>query len=172
MPVDESARLDEGHRGQRALGNIVVQVRGVLDMRLADVRIGHDRGVVLERVADVAVLVALLTDRPVVELVRIGHVVVPLVPVVLPRNMRRQEAVADAGRGGGWNGEHGVVRIGVGVGVAAVAEVARVIVVQQVVVPWLAARIDRSRKRLQVFHDRRHARLREIRAVGVGAAAV
>ena len=70
------------------------------------------------------------------------------------------------------NREHGVVGVGVGEGVVAVAEVARVVVVQQIVVARFAARIDGGRKRLQVVHDRGDARLGRVRAVGVGAAAV
>ena len=62
--------------------------------------------------------------------------------------------------------------IGVGVGIVAVAEVSGVVVVQQVIVARLAARIDRPRQRLQIVHDRANAGLRGVRAVGVGAAAV
>ena len=57
MAVHEAAGLDEGNRGQRAVGDVRVQVRRVLDVGLADAGVRHDRRVVLERVADVAVLV-------------------------------------------------------------------------------------------------------------------
>ena len=57
-------------------------------------------------------------------------------------------------------------------GIVAVAEIARIVVVEQVVVARLAVRIDRSRQRLEIVHDRSDARLVLIRAFGIGPAAV
>ena len=72
----------------------------------------------------------------------------------------------------GRNGEDGVVGAGVGVGVVAVAEEARIVVVEQVVVAGIAIGLHGMRKRLQVIHDGGNTWLRHVCAVGVGAAAV
>ena len=148
MAVDQSARLDERDRRQRAVLRCRVYrlaVSWICAVRISGVR--HDRGVVLERIADVAVLVGVRADGPVVELVGVGDVVVPLIAVVLPGDVVREQVVADAGGRGGRNGEHRVVRVRVGVGVVAVAEVAGVVVVEQVVVARFAVRVDRTRQR-------------------------
>ena len=135
--------------------------------------IGHDRGVVLERIADVAVLIGVRADGAVVELIGIGHVVVPLIAVVLPGNVVREHVVADAGHGGRRNGEDGVVGAGVGIGVVAVAEVAGVVVVQQVVVAGFAARRRwAARARRGSSRSAATPGWVVIGAVGVGAAAV
>src|SRR6202034_2363820 len=151
---------------QLAVRNVRVKVGGVLDMSGADSRIGHDRGVVLEGVADVAVLVGVLADRTIVQLVRIVHIVVPLVAVVLPGNIVLDHVVADAGHRRRRNGEDRVVGIGIGVGVLAVAEVAGVVVIQQIVAALLAMRRDRSREHVEVPDDRRDAGLGDVLAVG------
>ena len=44
----------------------------------------------------------------------------------------------------------GVRRVLVGIGIVAVAEIARIVIVQQIVVALFAARIDRMWKRLQI----------------------
>ena len=66
----------------------------------------------------------------------------------------RNQRVTNALDGRRWNGEHGVVRVGVRIGVVAVPEVARIVIVQQVVVALFAVRIDRTGKRLEVIHNR------------------
>ena len=80
--------------------------------------------------------------------------------------------VADAARGGRRNREHGVESGFVGEGIFALAEVAGIVIVQQVVVAHFAVRIHGVRKRLEIFHDRGDSRLRGVGAVAVGAAAV
>src|SRR5277367_5854680 len=139
-------------------------------MRVANRRVGHDRGVVLEGVADVAVFVGVFSDGPVVQLIRVVNVVVPLVAVVLPRNLRLEQSVADAGDGRRRDGEDRVVGVGVGVGVVAISEVSRVVIVQEIVVVFLAACRDRRAQRLQIFNNGTNAGLCFVRAVGVGAA--
>src|SRR5580700_5237847 len=57
MAVHEPARLDERDGGNVAGCDVIVELAGVLEVRAADGGVGHDGGVVLERVADVAVLV-------------------------------------------------------------------------------------------------------------------
>ena len=89
-------------------------------------------------------------DGPVVELVGIGHIVVPLIAVILPRDIGRDEVVSNARDGGRWNGENGVVRIGVRERVVTIPEVAWIVIVQQVVTARLAVRIDRVRQRFQI----------------------
>ena len=90
MAINQSAGLDEGNCGERAVLDVLIQVGRVLDMRRADGRIGHDRGVILERAAGVAVFVRILSDSRIVQLIRIRHVVVPLVAVVLLPSLTAQ----------------------------------------------------------------------------------
>jgi hypothetical protein len=106
VTVDIAAGLDDRDRGQRVAGDIRVQVDRVLDVRLHLLRMRHDGRVVLERVADVAVLVGVRAVGAVVQLVRIVDVVVPLVAVILPGDVLLVERVADAGddEGGMVNG--------------------------------------------------------------------
>ena len=84
MAVHQAAGLDEGNRGQSVVGDVVVEVERVLHVVGAGVGAGHDLKIVLERVADVAVLVGGFADGAVIELVGIGDVVVPLIAVILP----------------------------------------------------------------------------------------
>src|ERR1022692_4936186 len=113
MTVDEAARLDEGNRRERAIRDFLVKIRDILDVRRTDRGIGHDRRVVLERIANIAVLVGVRADRAVVQLIGVADVVVPLVPEILPRNVGADEAVSDAGRRRRWNREHGILGIGI-----------------------------------------------------------
>src|SRR5271163_381090 len=120
MAVDEAAGLDERNSGKLAVGDVGIQVCSVLDVRLANRFVGHDGSVVLERVADVAVLVRVgnglaqevgRAGSPVVDLVFIlgnisgftwrasSRVVVPLISVILPRNVLGEKFVANAARG-------------------------------------------------------------------------
>ena len=80
--------------------------------------------------------------------------------------------VADAARGGRRNREHGVESGFVGEGIFALAKVAGIVIVQQVVVAHFAVRIHWVRKRLEVFHNRGDSRLRGVSAVAVRTAAV
>src|SRR5579863_1469328 len=133
-------------------------------------RVRHDGGVVLERVADVAILVGSRAVAPVVELVRVVHVVVPLVAVVFPGGIGVVKVIADAGRGRGRYGERRVRRTLIGERVVAVAEPAGVVVVQQVVMAGFTTRVDAQFP--QVVHDGPDAVLARVRAVAVGAATV
>ena len=72
--------------GRVCLAMSLVQVHRVLDVRGHLIRMRHDRRVVLERIADVAVLVGRRPGRAVVQLIGIVDVVVPLIAVVLPRD--------------------------------------------------------------------------------------
>ena len=84
MAVDQSAGLDEGNRRQCVRLDVAVEIRSVLNVRGADSGIGHDGGVVLEWIANVAVLVRVRADGAVVELIGVRHIVVPLIAVILP----------------------------------------------------------------------------------------
>src|SRR5579863_1214572 len=203
MAVHETARLDERDGGNVAGFDVIVEVAGVLQVRATDSGVGHDGGVVLERVADVAVFVRVgdgsaetigRAHRAVVDLifvfrdiarflhrwgcaerlggVAVASVVVPLIAVVLPGNALRDEFVTDAGNGGRRNREHGVGGVGVQEGVFAAAEVAGVVVVQQVVVTGFAVRIHWLGERREEFHNRGDSGLRGVGAVGVRAATV
>src|SRR5271154_2611484 len=144
---------------------------------------GHDGSVVLEWVANVAVVVGIRSRCSVVELILVGrdvagrprstyaNVVIPLVAVVLPRNFVGVEVIANAGRRRRWNRKRRVIDEGVREGVAAVAKVARIVVVQQVVVARFAARIDRPGKRLEILQNFFHSGLLGIRTIAVGPAA-
>src|SRR5580693_4073137 len=203
MAVHEPARLDERDGRNVAGCDVSVEFAAVLEVRAADGGVGHDGRVVLERVADVAVLVRVgdgsaetigRAHRAVVDLIfifgdvagflhrwrcaeRLGRaavasVVVPLIAVVLPRNALRDEFVTDAGNRGGRNREDGVGGVGIQERVFAATEVAGVVVVQQVVVAGLAARIHWFRERREVFQNRGDAGLRGVSAIAVRAAAV
>ena len=130
----------------------------------------HDGSVVLERVADVAIFVRVRPIGSIIQLVWVVDVVVPLIAIVLPRNAVGVEVVADAGRRGGWNRKRSVRGILVDIGILAVAEPARVVIVEQVVVTGLATRVDTEGGK--VAHDRPYSGLRDIRAIAIGAAAI
>src|ERR1700716_2006694 len=98
-------------------------------------------GLVLEGVADVAVLIALGSHGSIVNLVFIVEVGIPLSAVVLPGNAGCHQHVGDAVLFSGGNGKRSVRDVVIGVGVGAIAEVARIVVVEQVVVAWIALRI-------------------------------
>src|SRR5579872_1210010 len=191
MAVNEPARFDDGNRGKRAVGDVGVQAAGagnVGKVRGADSRVGHDGGVVLKRIANVAVLIGILdgktgsvigrTDRSVIEAVfvfrdtqrRIARIVVPLIAVILPGDAMGVKVIANAGRGGGRNGENRVGRAGIQEGILALAEIAGIVIVQEIVVPFFAARIDFEG--LQVIHDGSDSGLTGIRAVAVRASTV
>ena len=55
MTVEQTVRLAERHRRQGVVLDRRDQIGGVLDMRRPHRRVGHDRGRVLERIADLAV---------------------------------------------------------------------------------------------------------------------
>src|SRR5271155_3548088 len=112
----------------------------------------HDGRGGLGRVADVAIFVRGRPVSSVVELVWVVDVVVPLIAVVLPRNTVDVEVVADAGRRGRRDGKRRVGGILVDVGVLAVAEPARVVIVQEIVVARFATRVDAEG--FEVTHDR------------------
>jgi hypothetical protein len=47
--------LGIGNRRQFAVGDVIIKIKRVLEMRRADRRLGHDRRLVEERIADVAI---------------------------------------------------------------------------------------------------------------------
>src|ERR1700735_1285069 len=73
---------------------------------------------------------------------RSRDVVIPLVAVILPGNVVLAQVVTNALDRRRWDGENGVSRVGVNEGVIAIAEKARIVIVEQVVVTLFAARID------------------------------
>jgi hypothetical protein len=102
----------------------------------------HDRRVVLERIADVAVLVGGRSGRAPVQLVRVVDVVIPLVAIILPGDVACVQAVADAPGRNRRDRERRVARVAVEIGAIAVTEIAGVVVVEQIVVAGFAIRID------------------------------
>src|SRR5215472_9780412 len=129
--------------------------------------IGHNLRLILERVADVAVLVAGGTHRSIVQLILVGQIRVPLVAVILPRHVVLQHHVCDAALARPWDGERRVARIRVRISVATVPKVPGIVVVQQVVVTLIAVRLDRLRQRSQVFEHRPNTRLVRTRTIAV-----
>src|ERR1700688_4416775 len=117
MSVNPAAGLHVRNCGKVAALEVFVEVLGVLQVRGADGGVGHNFGLVLERVADVAVLIALGADGAVIELVFIAQVGVPLVAVILPGDAGFHQHVGDAVLFSGRNGERSVVDVVVGVGV-------------------------------------------------------
>src|SRR5580658_2849537 len=202
MAVREPAGFHDRNSRKRALLDVIVEVDRVLDMLGADSRVGHDGGVVLERVADVAVLISVgdgsaewvrRADCSVIDFVlvfwdvavrvgrcryrtggisRLAHtsIVVPLVAIILPRNVMGDHVVANARRRRRWNRKYGVERGRVGVCVLALAEEARVVIVEQV----KAARFTAGRdvNGVEVAHDVGDAILSGIRAIAVGSSAI
>ena len=171
-PSTSPLGLTKETAGKRSVLDVVVEIGRVLDVRGADSGIGHDRGVVLEWIADVAVFVGIRADGPIVQLIGVGHIVIPLIAVIFPGDIGGDQLIANAAHRRGRNCEHGVVRIRVGKRVVAVAEVAGVVVIQQIVVAGFAVGIDRLRQRLEVIHDWTRRQAEYVRAIGVGAAAI
>ena len=137
-------------------------------MRRANGGVSHDLLLVLKGIADVAVLVTQGANLSVVLLILIGQVPVPLIVVTLPRNIVLEQDVTDASLGSARNGERGVVRVRVRVGITSIAEITRVVIIQQVVVIRIAVRLDRRSERGEICNDGTDTRLRRIRAVAVG----
>src|ERR1700722_12463198 len=96
-------------------------------------RVGHDVAGVLEGVADVAIRVVGIGSSG------IGYVEVPAFAEVGVRDASSGEHVTDVRLRGGWNRERGILEGG-----APVAQVARVVIVEQVVGTFRAARADGS----------------------------
>src|SRR5215469_14225731 len=159
MTVHPAARLHEGDRRQSSIGDIVVKIRGVLKVRVTNLLVGHDLSLILETVANVAVLIAGGANGAVVELVLVAEILVPLVAIGFPGHAIFQQNVADAALPGWRDCERSVVGITIGVGVAAVAKIAWIVVVEKIVVPGIAIWLDRPRQRLEVVQDRRNSRL-------------
>src|SRR5712664_3203655 len=172
MTVHPAAGLDVGDRGQIAAGDVTVKIVGVNDMGGAKGIVGHDLRLILKRVADVAILVAVRADGAVVELVFVGEVLIPLIVVGLPRDVVFKQYVSDAALARGWNGERRVVNKAVGVSVGTVAKISGIVVVQQIVVAFLAVRADGASQRAEVIPNGPNARLRRVGAVAVTSAAV
>src|SRR6266550_3649838 len=100
--------------------------------------VGHDLCLVLKRIADVAILVALGANGSIVELVLVAKICVPLIVVGLPGNVVFQKNVGDAVLTRWRNREWSVVDVVVRVGVGAIAKIARIVVVQEIVVTRIA----------------------------------
>jgi hypothetical protein len=116
--------------------------------------IGHDLGLVLESIADIAVLVAQGTDLSIIKLILIAQIAVPLIVVALPGNVVFQQDVPDAPLRGWGDRERGVVGVCVGVSVASVSEIARVVIVQEVVVTGIAIWVDWRIQRTEIRDER------------------
>src|SRR5467141_2310861 len=172
MTIHPAAGLDVGNRGQIAAGDIAVKIGRVNDVGSANGVVGHDLRLIVERVADVAILVAVRADGAVVELVFVGEVLIPLIAIVFPGDVLFKEHVGDAALVRPGNRKWSVIHKVVGVGVGAVAKISGIVIVQQVVVAFLAVRVDWPRERPKVFADLSYARLIRVGAVAVASAAV
>src|ERR1700736_2910386 len=117
MSVNPAAGLHIRNRWEVAALDVFVEVLGVLQVRGADGGVGHDFGLVLEGVADIAVLIALGSHGSVVNLVFIVEVGIPLSAVMLPGNAGCHQHVGDAVLFGGGNGEGSVRDVVIGVSV-------------------------------------------------------
>ena len=108
----------------------------------------------MEEVANAAaVLITGFADGPVVELVLIVEVGVELVAVIFPRDVLLEQRVADVANARRWNGERRVVHVLVGVGIRTITKIAWVVVVQDVVMSRLAARINQRRQFAEVIQN-------------------
>src|SRR5271166_3050455 len=128
--------------------------------------VGHDRCGVLGPVADIAVRVQ---NALVVFVLKVA---VPLIAIIGPGNRPFAKNVADVAQSRRRDRENGVARIRVGIGVAAVAEVARIVVVEKIVMPFLAVGIDLTLERIEVIQHGPDAGLARVGAIAVGSAAV
>src|SRR5271167_368679 len=132
----------------------------------------------MEAVADVAVLVTVGSHGAIVELVGIPRIavqpriLVPLIVIPLPGNVVRQQNVSNAVLRGSGNRERSVIRIMIRIRIGSVAEVSGVVIVQQVVVSWIAIGLDRWLQGTQILKYRTDAGLCGIRTVAVGTAAI
>jgi hypothetical protein len=109
--------------------------------------VGHDRGGILERVADVAISVV---SGDVVA-IWIGQVSVPLFAVVSPGDVALNQRIANRAQRGRRNREYRLVGVAdIGIGIAAVTVVAGVVVVEQVIVSGGAVGLYRPAERIQV----------------------
>ncbi len=147
MTVHPAAGLDVGDRGQIAAGDVTVKIGGINDVGGANGIVGHDLRLIVKRVADVAILVAVRADGAVVELVFVAEVLIPLIVVGLPRDVVFKHYVSDAALVRPRNRKRSVIHKVIGVSVRAIAEIARIVVVQQVVVAFLAVWVDWPRER-------------------------
>src|SRR5438445_2679053 len=172
MTVHPAAGLDVGDRGQIAAGDIAVKIGGVNDVGGANGVVGHNLRLIVERVADVAIRVAVRADGAVVELVFVGEVLIPLIAVIFPGDVLFKEHVGDAALVRPGNRKRSVIHKVIGVSVRAITEIAGIVVVQQVVVAFLAVWVDWPRERPQVFADLSYARLLRVGAVAIASAAV
>ena len=111
MSVNPAAGLHIRNRGKVAALDVFVEVFGVLQVRGADGGVGHNLGLILEGVADVAVLVALGSHGSVVNLVFIVEVGILLSAVMLPGNAGCHQHVRDAVLFGGGNGKRSVATL-------------------------------------------------------------
>ena len=158
MAIVQRARLHEEYRRQKARLQVGIEVGRVLDHLPADRRILHDRSLVLERITDVAIDIGRRRG--------ILGVLVPALAIPAERYRAGQQHVADAWRRDRRDGV-GVLRVD-----RAVAVIAGIVVVQQVIVAVLAVQRDRRLQRLQVFGDRADAGLAGVGAGAVGSAGI
>src|SRR6267378_43111 len=144
MAVNPTAWLNERNGGQGAILDVGVKIKRVHDVGGANGIVGHNLCLVLKRVADVAVLVALCANGSIVELVLVAKIRVPLIVVGLPGNVVFQKNVGDAVLTRWRNCERGVVDEVVRVSVGAIAKVAGIVVVQEIVVARIAIGVHRA----------------------------
>src|SRR5450759_5417599 len=136
MTIKQSARLDEGNCRQFTIGDVGIKISRILQVLGNKGRVRHDLGFIQEGIADVAI------DA----LRRVRHETVPTFSVVLPRYIFGEERVAYGFQRGRRNGE----RAGVD---AAIAVVAWVVVVEQIIRTKGTVRLRVSRQRIQVTDD-------------------
>ena len=147
MAVNPAARLDIGDGRQLSTLDTSVQIGGILEVRRPHCGIGHDRGRILLEIADIAIFVG-----PVVisELIRIFEIGIPLIAVIGPGHALVDQRVADGAHVRRRDRVDIIVLIGIRIGVAAVAEVTWIVVVDKIVMTLLAIGIDLVGERLEV----------------------
>ena len=95
MAIVEGARLHERHRRQVALGDGVIKIERILQMRIAGRSVGHDGSGIKERIADVAIQISDRRDGWVLAEAGGGLEVVPALAEIRPRHTGLAERIAD-----------------------------------------------------------------------------
>src|SRR6476646_5265697 len=158
MAIGRPARLEDRNRRKVVERHIVVEVLDVFDVVGTKLGIRHDSGLVLERIADVAVGVE--------HAAWVLYVLIPAIAVVPERHAGVEQGVANAANRGWRNCERRLVAIDYD----AIGIETGVVVVQEIVSTRLAIGFDRRRERLKVSDDGGNPRMVRVCALTVAAA--
>src|SRR5882757_130046 len=161
MTIVHAAWLDDGDWRQVPGVNIFVELRCVCDIGLTSSLSSHELGLVLKRVANVAILIEAVRLR------RIGNIKIPVFAEVLERDVVSDEVVTDALLARGRDREGRILR-----SKRAVAVIAGIVIINEIVVPLDAIRVYWPLERLKIVRHSRNTRLADIAAIDITAAAV